>query len=131
MGFFLAGRRPADAGLLGVLGAAVSGPGLHPIRTAADAACSYASPKQRFTLRDKTLIAPPPSHPLMRTDAQNASTTAIIYSIFRLGSHRLWFLFLFVCHQAIKKSGVHEGYHEERIGGSPGLNKKRRSTKSS
>jgi hypothetical protein len=47
--FLLAGRRPAVAGLLGVLGASMSGPGLHPIRKAADAACSYASPKQHFT----------------------------------------------------------------------------------
>ena len=45
----------------------------------------------------------------MRTDAQNASTTAAIYSLFRLGSHRLWFLLLSDCHQAIKESGVHEG----------------------
>jgi hypothetical protein len=46
--FLFAGRRPADAGLLDVLGAPMSGPGLHPIRKAADAACSYASPKRRF-----------------------------------------------------------------------------------
>jgi len=50
---FLAGRRPADAGLLGVLGSPMSGPGLHPARPAADAAGSLASPKQRFTLREK------------------------------------------------------------------------------
>jgi hypothetical protein len=29
--FFFAGRRPAFAGLLGVLGASMSGPGLHPL----------------------------------------------------------------------------------------------------
>jgi hypothetical protein len=32
LGFFLAGRRPADAGLLGVSGAPMSGPGLHLAR---------------------------------------------------------------------------------------------------
>ena len=30
LGFYFAGRRPAVAGLLGVLGASMSGPGLHP-----------------------------------------------------------------------------------------------------
>ncbi|WP_158301430.1 hypothetical protein [Methanocella paludicola] len=34
------------ARLLGFSGASMSGPGLHPTRMAADAACSYASPKR-------------------------------------------------------------------------------------
>jgi hypothetical protein len=41
------------AGLLGVLGAPMSGPDLHPARPAADAAGSLAGPKQRFILRKK------------------------------------------------------------------------------
>ncbi len=47
LGLLLAGRRPAVAGLLGVPGAAVPGPGLHP---GADgfAAAASASPEQHF-----------------------------------------------------------------------------------
>jgi hypothetical protein len=47
------------AGLLGVLGAPMAGPDLHPARPAADAAGSLAGPKRRFTLREKR---PLPGH---------------------------------------------------------------------
>jgi hypothetical protein len=56
------------AGLLGVLGASMSGPGLHPRPKGADALSASASPKQRFTLREKRSL---PRHlRIWPTDAQ-------------------------------------------------------------
>jgi hypothetical protein len=61
LSFFLAGRRPADAGLLDVLGAPMYGPGLHP-GAGCFAAAASASPA-RIGISQKRCGSKKP-HPL-------------------------------------------------------------------
>ncbi len=112
----MAGRRPADAGLLGVSDAPMSGSvsksaprGAAPrfarplMRRA-----SLASPKQRFYPPGKTLITPPSSQPLMRPGPKRLADRRyllLILAVSRIAHGSLFYPFAF--RQSF--SGVYEG----------------------
>jgi hypothetical protein len=73
-----------------------------------------------FTLREKMLIAPPSPHrPDGRLMPKTPRRPPIPYTLFRLGSLRLWFCFLFVCPKGNHAPGVREGAERAKRSGVP------------